>query len=361
LLYRDASGGEAAVEVPPEGVFLGRGNDCAVRTDDAMVSRKNCRISLQAGRWVAEDLGSSNGTFVNGVRVQKQVLTHADVVRCGTLQVRFVETVPPQQRQQPPDVQPSVDPGALLADRDQKLRDSNDARDRLRSELESMQQKLDQTARDKATLLRENTSLQAEVEVQMRISDTLRLELEAFREKTASAQTRIEELEAELRLARAAAVDLKARAEMAELPMLGGPTAPTAALGGPTAPQSALGGPTAPQPALGGITAPMVVTSGTILGLGGNTKPFPSVTTPPAPVTTVPEMPAVDAVVVASATVENALAELRASLAVARNLVAEPGVVVPATARAVVVALENSQKRADEALDKIRALRDVAR
>jgi pSer/pThr/pTyr-binding forkhead associated (FHA) protein len=351
LLYRDSNGGEAAVEVPAEGVFLGRGNDCAVRTDDAMVSRKNCRISLQAGRWVAEDLGSSNGTFVNGVRIQKQVLTHADVVRCGTLQVRFVETVPPPQRQQPPDVQPAVDPGALLADRDQKLRDSNEARDRLRSELESLQQKLDQAGRDKAALSRENTALQAEVEVQMRISDGLRLELEALREKSSSSQTRAEELEAELKLARAATADLKARVEMSELPMLGGPTTPTAALGGPTA----------PQPALGGITAPMVVTSGTVLGLGGNTKPFPSVTTPPAPVTTVPEMPAVDAVAVASATVENALAELRASLAVARKLVAEPGVVVPSTARAVVVALENSQRRADEALDKIRSLREIVR
>ena len=57
-----------------------------------MVSRKNCKISFAGGRWVVEDLGSSNGTFVNEVRVQKQALNHADVVRCGTLQVRFVET-----------------------------------------------------------------------------------------------------------------------------------------------------------------------------------------------------------------------------------------------------------------------------
>src|SRR6266511_5218855 len=72
--------------------LLGRGADCAVRTDDAMVSRKNCKIALTSGRWMVEDLGSSNGTFVNEVRIQKQALNHADVVRCGTLQVRFVET-----------------------------------------------------------------------------------------------------------------------------------------------------------------------------------------------------------------------------------------------------------------------------
>jgi chromosome segregation ATPase len=92
LLYRDGNGRDASVDIVPDGCFLGRGADCAVRTDDAMVSRKNCKISFTGGRWIVEDLGSSNGTFVNEVRVQKQALNHADVVRCGTLQVRFVET-----------------------------------------------------------------------------------------------------------------------------------------------------------------------------------------------------------------------------------------------------------------------------
>src|SRR5688572_469538 len=91
LLYRDGQGRDAHVDIAPEGVYLGRGADCAVRTDDAMVSRKNCKISLSGGRWTVEDLGSSNGTFVNEQRVQKQFLNHADVIRCGTLQVRFVE------------------------------------------------------------------------------------------------------------------------------------------------------------------------------------------------------------------------------------------------------------------------------
>lgn len=95
LLYRDGNGRDASVDIAPDGAFLGRGADCAVRTDDAMVSRKNCKISFTGGRWFVEDLGSSNGTFVNEVRIQKQALAHADVVRCGTLQVRFVETADP--------------------------------------------------------------------------------------------------------------------------------------------------------------------------------------------------------------------------------------------------------------------------
>lgn len=50
------------------------------------------------GRWLVEDLGSAAGTFVNGVRVEKQALDHADVVRCGTLQVRFVLTADAAER-----------------------------------------------------------------------------------------------------------------------------------------------------------------------------------------------------------------------------------------------------------------------
>jgi hypothetical protein len=91
LLFRDPTGRDAALDVPPEGVYIGRGPDCAVRTEDAMVSRKNCKLSFAGGRWMVEDLGSSNGTFVNEARIQKQVLNHGDIIRCGSLQVRFVE------------------------------------------------------------------------------------------------------------------------------------------------------------------------------------------------------------------------------------------------------------------------------
>ena len=62
-----------------------------MRTDDAMVSRRNCRIWREGKIWWVEDLVSSNGTFVNDKRIQKRALHHADVIRCGTLQARFVE------------------------------------------------------------------------------------------------------------------------------------------------------------------------------------------------------------------------------------------------------------------------------
>ena len=91
LLYRDAQGRDAAVDLTEVGAFLGRAVECIVRTDDAMVSRRNCKISVQGGRWSVEDLNSANGTFINERRIQRDPLSHGDVIRCGSLQVRFVE------------------------------------------------------------------------------------------------------------------------------------------------------------------------------------------------------------------------------------------------------------------------------
>src|SRR5688572_29841297 len=67
-----------------------------------MVSRKHSLIRMESGRYVDEDLGSTNGTHVNDVRVAKQALQHNDVVRCGSLWLRYVEEGPVAQPQPPP-------------------------------------------------------------------------------------------------------------------------------------------------------------------------------------------------------------------------------------------------------------------
>jgi hypothetical protein len=94
LLFRDAQGRDGGVDLRNDPVYIGRGVDCAVRTDDAMVSRKHSVVLFQDGRYFIEDLDSSNGTHVNDVRVKRQVLNHNDVVRCGSLWLRYVEDVP---------------------------------------------------------------------------------------------------------------------------------------------------------------------------------------------------------------------------------------------------------------------------
>ena len=92
LLFRDAQGREGTVELSPtETVYVGRGLECAVRTDDGMVSRRHSQVRMEGGRFVVEDLGSANGTLLNNTRVQKQALGHGDVIQCGSLMMRFVD------------------------------------------------------------------------------------------------------------------------------------------------------------------------------------------------------------------------------------------------------------------------------
>src|SRR6266536_3105460 len=92
LLYRDSQCRDVMVELTPtETVYVGRGLECAIRTDDGMVSRRHAQFRMENGRYVVEDLGSANGTHINKVRVQKQAVGHADVIQCGSLVVRFVD------------------------------------------------------------------------------------------------------------------------------------------------------------------------------------------------------------------------------------------------------------------------------
>ncbi len=51
--------------VPDQPVYIGRSNQCAVRLDSAEISGKHARLGYEAGEFWIEDLGSTNGTFVN--------------------------------------------------------------------------------------------------------------------------------------------------------------------------------------------------------------------------------------------------------------------------------------------------------
>lgn len=73
---------------------LGRGSDADVLIDDTGVSRHHAQVRVAGGALTLEDLGSTNGTFVNGRRVQTMTIQAGDEITIGrvTLQV-----IPPHQ------------------------------------------------------------------------------------------------------------------------------------------------------------------------------------------------------------------------------------------------------------------------
>src|SRR5689334_20466784 len=88
LVYR--SGGKV-VRVPFAGdaLAIGRGDENDVRPMGAGLSRTHCRVARMGDGFVVEDLGSSNGTFVNGERVAGAPVRvkPGDVIRAGSLEL----------------------------------------------------------------------------------------------------------------------------------------------------------------------------------------------------------------------------------------------------------------------------------
>ncbi len=76
-------GGEFPV-TPGKEIIVGRSSDLDMVLVEDMVSRKHARINLQAdGIWI-EDLGSTNGTFVNGEKIKRARLKEGDRILIGT-------------------------------------------------------------------------------------------------------------------------------------------------------------------------------------------------------------------------------------------------------------------------------------
>jgi hypothetical protein len=62
---------------------IGRGTEADIRLPDTGVSRKHVDVVLDSGTAICEDLGSTNGTLVNGRRISRQPLSDGDVIRIG--------------------------------------------------------------------------------------------------------------------------------------------------------------------------------------------------------------------------------------------------------------------------------------
>lgn len=80
-----------------DGLLLGRGEPLFARTplDDPRISRKHARIRREADAWVLEDLGSHNGTHLNGAPVTRPVpLTWGDVIRIGDTLLVLTRAMP---------------------------------------------------------------------------------------------------------------------------------------------------------------------------------------------------------------------------------------------------------------------------
>jgi hypothetical protein len=76
--------------VGPAGVTLGRSRQCDVVLEDANVSREHAEIRPRGGSWILEDLGSTNGSCLNGRRIEgPEVIRPGDEIELGTSLIKF--------------------------------------------------------------------------------------------------------------------------------------------------------------------------------------------------------------------------------------------------------------------------------
>lgn len=91
LVLRCGAGRERLFPLGDGKMIVGRSSSCDIVIEDAGVSRRHAEIGREAGRFYVADLGSTNGTYVNGRKVSRQLLADGDLVSFGKVAARFKE------------------------------------------------------------------------------------------------------------------------------------------------------------------------------------------------------------------------------------------------------------------------------
>jgi len=91
VVVKDDGGKKIATHRLGSAIQIGRADACHIKLDDTYVSNFHARLYPQNGTWHVEDLGSTNGTYLNRQRVSGTVeVQSGDEVRVGktTLELR---------------------------------------------------------------------------------------------------------------------------------------------------------------------------------------------------------------------------------------------------------------------------------
>jgi pSer/pThr/pTyr-binding forkhead associated (FHA) protein len=88
-------GGRVVLQRPfmPPSMTVGRDLSCELFLDNLSVSRRHARLSWDRGQFIVEDLGSANGTTVNGISIQQKSLSSSDRIGLGKFEISLVERI----------------------------------------------------------------------------------------------------------------------------------------------------------------------------------------------------------------------------------------------------------------------------
>lgn len=85
------NGERNGVELNRSQVYIGRDPECEVHIPTTTISRQHVRIFCRGEEYHVEDLDSTNGTYINGVKIKRCVLRNNDQITVGDITITFLE------------------------------------------------------------------------------------------------------------------------------------------------------------------------------------------------------------------------------------------------------------------------------
>ena len=91
LVLLKKTGSTKTFSLPSSVTVIGRRQDCDLCVPMMVVSRRHCELNMDQGQLRVRDLGSRNGTFLNGERIEEALVNPGDIVQIGP--VSFVAQI----------------------------------------------------------------------------------------------------------------------------------------------------------------------------------------------------------------------------------------------------------------------------
>jgi pSer/pThr/pTyr-binding forkhead associated (FHA) protein len=85
------NGERNGVELNRSQVYIGRDPECEVHIPTTTISRQHVRIFCRGEEYNVEDLDSTNGTYINGVKIKRCILRNNDQITVGDITITFLE------------------------------------------------------------------------------------------------------------------------------------------------------------------------------------------------------------------------------------------------------------------------------
>ena len=109
-------------ELKVDKITIGRVEDNTFQIAEPSVSSHHCEVLMRGSEVVVHDLESTNGTFINGEKINEKVLKIGEILRLGQIEIRLEGDAPPASSKKPVDQTMVMQRGVNLTELEQGAR-----------------------------------------------------------------------------------------------------------------------------------------------------------------------------------------------------------------------------------------------